>query len=164
MERMADVLTTDFLVLGSGIAGLSFALAAAEAGPVLIVTKRQPDDTSTAWAQGGIAAVLDPTDTLQAHIDDTLTVGDGLCHRDIVELCVREGPAAVRELVDRFGTRFDRNESGELDLAREGGHSARRVAHAKDTSGPRDRAGAARGGRRPTRTSASSPTTWRWTF
>jgi L-aspartate oxidase len=135
MKPMADVLTTDFLVLGSGIAGLSFALSAAESGQVLIVTKRQPDDTSTAWAQGGIAAVLDPLDSLQAHIDDTLTVGDGLCHRDIVELCVREAPAAVRELVDRYGTRFDRTASGELDLAREGGHSARRVAHAKDTSG-----------------------------
>jgi L-aspartate oxidase len=135
MIPMADVLTPDFLVLGSGVAGLSFALSAAESGQVLIVTKRQPDDTSTAWAQGGIAAVLDPTDSLAAHVQDTLTVGDGLCHRDIVELCVSEGPAAVRELVDRYGARFDRSENGELDLAREGGHSARRVAHAKDTSG-----------------------------
>lgn len=133
--QMAQVIEADYLVLGSGIAGLSFALQAAESGQVLIATKRQPDDSSTAWAQGGIAAVLDPLDSLDAHIADTLTVGDGLCHRNIVELCVREGPAAVRELADRYGTKFDRATDGELDLAREGGHSARRVAHAKDTTG-----------------------------
>jgi L-aspartate oxidase len=136
------LIETDYLVLGSGIAGLTFALeiARAKAGRVLIVTKRQPDDSSTAWAQGGIAAVLDPQDSFEAHIADTLVVGDGLCHRDVVELCVREGPQAVRELMDRYGARFDRKEEqgggrGELDLAREGGHSARRVAHAKDTTG-----------------------------
>ena len=133
--QMAQVIEADYLVLGSGIAGLSFALQAAASGQVLIATKRQPDDSSTAWAQGGIAAVLDPLDSLDAHIADTLTVGDGLCHRNIVELCVREGPAAVRELADRYGTKFDRATDGELDLAREGGHSARRVAHAKDTTG-----------------------------
>lgn len=137
------LIETDYLVLGSGIAGLTFALdiARAGAGRVLIVTKRQPDDSSTAWAQGGIAAVLDPLDSFEAHIADTLTVGDGLCHKDVVELCVREGPQAVRELMDRYGARFDRKEEpagpgqGALDLAREGGHSARRVAHAKDTTG-----------------------------
>ena len=132
---MATTLQTDYLILGSGIAGLSFALSAAEHGSVLVVTKRRPEDGSTAWAQGGIAAVLDPQDSFDAHIKDTLTVGDGLCHRDIVELCVREAPAAVRDLTDRYGAGLDRREDGELDLAREGGHSARRVAHAKDSSG-----------------------------
>jgi len=135
MRDMSQLLQTDYLVIGSGIAGLSFALSAAEHGEVLIVTKRNPDDGSTAWAQGGIAAVLDPSDTLAAHVEDTLTVGDGLCHKDIVSLVVGEGPNAIRELCERWGVQFDRAASGELDLAREGGHSARRVAHAKDTTG-----------------------------
>lgn len=132
---MPQVTQTDFLVLGSGIAGLSFALHAAEHGRVIVVTKRQPDEGSTAWAQGGIAAVLDPQDSVEAHIADTLTVGDGLCHRDIVELCVQEAPAAVQKLRERYGVRFDLTPEGEWALAREGGHSARRVAHAKDTTG-----------------------------
>jgi L-aspartate oxidase len=132
---MSQVVQADFLVLGSGIAGLSFALHAASHGRVLIVTKRSPDEGSTAWAQGGIAAVLDPQDSIEAHVQDTLTVGDGLCNRDIVELCAREAPAAVRELRDRFGVHFDLTSEGDWALAREGGHSARRVAHAKDTTG-----------------------------
>lgn len=132
---MPQTIQTDFLVIGSGIAGLSFALRAADAGQVLIVTKRRPEEGSTAWAQGGIAAVLDPADRFEDHIADTLAVGDGLSHPDVVELCVREGPAAVRELCDRYGARFDRTDSGELSLTREGGHSARRIAHAKDTTG-----------------------------
>ena len=133
---MPQLIETDYLVLGSGIAGLTFALHAAESGKVLVVTKRRPDDGSTAWAQGGMAAVLDPADSFDAHIADTLTVGDGLCHEEVVALCVREGPAAVRELTERYGARFDRrDDDGELELAREGGHSARRVVHAKDTTG-----------------------------
>jgi L-aspartate oxidase len=132
---MAELLKTDYLVLGSGIAGLSFALEAAEHGRVLVATKRAADESNTNWAQGGIAAVLDPTDSFEAHVGDTLTVGEGLCHEDVVRLCVSEGPAAVRELVNKFGARFDHDGRGELDLAREGGHSARRVAHAKDTTG-----------------------------
>jgi L-aspartate oxidase len=129
------MIETDYLVLGSGIAGLTFALHAAEHGRVLVVTKRAPDEANTNYAQGGIAAVLDPADSFEAHVKDTLTVGEGLCHADIVELCVQEGPRAVRELIDRFGARFDLDGGGQLDLAREGGHSARRVAHAKDTTG-----------------------------
>src|SRR5262249_44505345 len=78
---------------------------------------------------------------LEDHVRDTLTVGEGLCHRDIVELCVNDGPAAVRELIDRYGVRFDLGADGRLDLAREGGHSARRVAHTKDTSGRETRRG-----------------------
>jgi L-aspartate oxidase len=129
------MIETDYLVIGSGIAGLSFALHAAEHGRVLIVTKRAIEESNTQYAQGGIAAVLDPADSIAAHVQDTLTVGEGLCHRDVVELCVREGPHAVRELMERYGAHFDYNGGGTLDLAREGGHSARRVAHAKDTTG-----------------------------
>src|SRR3954470_23642041 len=126
---------TDYLVIGSGIAGLSFALHAAEHGRVVVVTKRAVEESNTNYAQGGIAAVLDPADSFDAHVADTLTVGEGLCHKDIVDLTVRNGPTAVRELIDQYGTHFDVNGDGALDLAREGGHSARRVAHAKDTTG-----------------------------
>jgi L-aspartate oxidase len=129
------MIETDYLVMGSGIAGLSFALHAAEHGRVIVVTKRSVEESNTNYAQGGIAAVLDPTDSFDAHVADTLTVGEGLCHKDIVELCVRNGPGAVRELIDRYGAHFDTNGDGALDLAREGGHSARRVAHATDTTG-----------------------------
>ncbi len=128
------MIETDYLVVGSGIAGLTFALHAAEHGRVTLVTKRAPDEANTNYAQGGIAAVLDPTDSFEAHVKDTLTVGEGLCHADIVELCVHQGPRAVLELIERWGARFDTHD-GVLDLAREGGHSARRVAHAKDTTG-----------------------------
>jgi L-aspartate oxidase len=131
---MADEVTTDYLVIGSGIAGLYFALRAAEHGRVLVVTKKQADDSSTNWAQGGIAAVLGAGDTPQRHIEDTLRVGDGLCHPDIVEMCVREGPAHVRALAE-LGVDFARDEEGGFELGREGGHSARRVAHHKDTTG-----------------------------
>ena len=124
----------DYLVIGSGVAGLSFALQAAEHGRVLIVTKKQPDDTATNWAQGGIAAVLGDDDSFDAHIEDTLRVGDGLCHPDIVELTVREGPAHVRALAE-MGVDFARSRDGKLDLTREGGHTRRRVAHYKDVTG-----------------------------
>ena len=128
------MIETDYLVVGSGIAGLTFALYAADHGDVVITTKRLPDDANTSWAQGGIAAVLDKEDSFEAHIDDTLTVGEGLCKRAIVELCVKDGPSTIAALVDKFGVHFDR-EDGEIALAREGGHSARRVAHHKDTTG-----------------------------
>jgi L-aspartate oxidase len=124
----------DYLVIGSGVAGLSFALQAAQHGRVLIATKKQPDDTATNWAQGGIAAVLGDDDSFDAHVQDTLQVGDGLCHRDIVELTVREGPAHVRALAE-LGVEFARSLDGKLDLTREGGHTKRRVAHYKDVTG-----------------------------
>jgi L-aspartate oxidase len=127
-------LQTDYLVIGSGVAGLYFALHAAEHGHVTVVTKRRSADTSTRWAQGGVAAVLAGDDSFEAHIEDTLTVGDGLCKREIVELAVREGPAHVREL-DRLGVEFARTPSGDFDLTREGGHHARRVAHYRDATG-----------------------------
>ncbi|HYU16251.1 MAG TPA: L-aspartate oxidase [Candidatus Acidoferrum sp.] len=131
---MGDELTADYLVIGSGIAGLYFALRAAEHGRVLIVTKKGPDDSATNWAQGGIAAVLGDGDTPEGHIEDTLRVGDGLCKPEIVELCVAEGPEHVRALAS-LGVDFARDREGGFDLGREGGHSARRVAHYKDTTG-----------------------------
>jgi len=125
---------TDYLVLGSGISGLYFAVNAAEHGTVTIVTKKRPDDTATNWAQGGIAAVLSPDDSVEAHIEDTLRVGDGLCNRDIVELTVTEGPAHI-ETLEKMGVRFATRSDGSRDLTREGGHSQRRVAHYKDITG-----------------------------
>ncbi|MEB2311653.1 MAG: L-aspartate oxidase [Sorangiineae bacterium] len=125
---------TDFLVLGSGVAGLSFALRAARYGEVTVVTKRGGGDASTAWAQGGVAAVLAPEDSFERHFDDTMRAGAGLCHDVVVELCVREGPDDVRALI-ALGAEFSRGEDGELDLGREGGHTARRVAHASDLTG-----------------------------
>jgi L-aspartate oxidase len=129
--------TTDYLVLGSGIAGLTFALKAAEHGDVAIVTKRNRADAATTWAQGGISAVLDPSDSFEAHTEDTLATGAGLSKPAIVEMCVRDAPARIRELVER-GVKFSRGTSiqgVEFDLGREGGHSARRVVHAGDITG-----------------------------
>lgn len=130
----APHLETDYLVLGSGIAGLNFALQAAEHGKVLVVAKKALDDTATNWAQGGVAAVLAETDSFDKHIEDTLTVGDGLCDRAIVEMVVREGPAQVRRLLE-LGVNLARGTDGELDLTREGGHSERRVVHYQDITG-----------------------------
>ncbi len=128
--------TTDFLVIGSGIAGLSFALKAARLGTVTLITKKARVDTATNLAQGGIAAVLSAEDTFEAHIQDTLTSGAGLCHEDVVRMVVENGPARVRELM-ALGIEFqhDRNHADHLDLGREGGHSARRIAHAMDLTG-----------------------------
>ena len=131
---MADVVDTDYLVLGSGIAGLSFAIDAALHGRVLIVTKRAANDSNTNWAQGGVAAVLADDDSFEQHVADTLTVGDGLCDRKVVEGIIAEGPAAVAKLL-AVGTHLDRTPSGALDLTREGGHSRRRVVHHEDVSG-----------------------------
>jgi L-aspartate oxidase len=145
-------LCTDYLVIGSGVAGLSFALDAAAHGDVLVVTKRSADESNTKYAQGGIAAVLSETDSFEAHIADTLLAGAGLCHPAAVELCVKEGPARIRMLRD-IGARFDRaananngdddapsaggdrSDRADLDLHLEGGHSARRVAHTADMTG-----------------------------
>jgi L-aspartate oxidase len=131
-------ITTDYLVIGSGVAGLSFALEAAGSGDVLVVTKRSADESNTKYAQGGIAAVLGEGDSFDAHIADTLRAGAGLCHDRSVEVCVREGPARIKMLQDA-GARFDLAEGAkddaDLDLHLEGGHSARRVAHSADMTG-----------------------------
>ncbi|HLF14005.1 MAG TPA: L-aspartate oxidase [Bacteroidota bacterium] len=123
----------DYLVIGSGIAGLTFALDAARNGSVLIITKKSRAESNTNYAQGGIAAVLSPGDSFDLHINDTLNAGVGLCHREAVEALVREGPDRVRELIGR-GVEFTRD-AGRLDLGLEGGHSARRIVHAHDRSG-----------------------------
>ena len=124
------------LVLGSGVAGLTYALRAAQHGPVLILTKKFRSDSSTNRAQGGLAAVLDPTDSFDLHVADTLEAGAGLCRRDVVELVIREGPGLVRSLAE-LGATFAHTagDSEGLDLGLEGGHSRRRIVHAKDRTG-----------------------------
>ncbi|MGC4089540.1 MAG: FAD-dependent oxidoreductase, partial [Polyangiaceae bacterium] len=121
-------LKTDYLVLGSGIAGLSFALQAAQHGEVLVVTKRDAADTATNRAQGGVAAVLSPEDSFDKHAEDTNVAGAGLCHEVVVDLCVREAPAAI-EWLTHVGARFSEGDPGKLDLGREGGHTERRIVH-----------------------------------
>ena len=148
-------LTCDFLVLGSGIAGLSFALEAAEHGEVIVVTKRAREESNTKYAQGGIAAVLDESDSFDAHIEDTMVAGRGLNHPRAVELTVKDAPARIAMLRD-LGAKFDvapthvhadesspslgpsgppGRENGPLDLHLEGGHSARRIVHVGDMTG-----------------------------
>ncbi len=124
----------DFLIIGSGIAGLSFALKAAKLGKVLIVTKANEDESNTKYAQGGVAVVTDEGDSFDKHIEDTLIAGDGLCDAHVVENVVKEGPERIAELIS-YGTTFDREDSGEYDLAREGGHSEHRILHYKDITG-----------------------------
>jgi len=128
----------DVLVLGTGIAGLSFALRAARFGRVALVTKKSDTESNTNYAQGGIAAVLDPTDSYAAHIHDTLVAGADLCHEDAVEILVKEGPQRVREMVE-LGVKFTHASRAHnplhLHLGREGGHSARRIVHAADLTG-----------------------------
>lgn len=126
-------LKTDILVIGSGIAGLSFALKAAKYSKVLIVTKKDRAESNTNYAQGGIATVTSPDDTYALHIKDTLEAGAGLCHLDAVEQIVTNGPKLINELIE-LGVNFSR-EQGKLDLGREGGHSRQRIVHAKDLTG-----------------------------
>src|SRR5437868_10898597 len=125
----------DYLVLGSGIAGLSFAVQAARHGTVALLSKRGRSESNTAYAQGGIAAVFGPQDSFEQHIQDTLTAGGGLCREEVVRVTVTEGPSRVRELID-LGAEFTRDGSPfGYHLTREGGHSQRRVVHAADLTG-----------------------------
>ena len=127
----------DFVVIGSGIAGLSFALKAARHGSVVVITKRKGADTNTAWAQGGIACVTSDEDSFELHVRDTLEAGAGLCDEAVVRTIVTEGPERIHELAE-LGLQFDeRQVSGhrELDLGKEGGHSKRRVLHVRDATG-----------------------------
>jgi L-aspartate oxidase len=124
----------DFLVIGSGIAGLTYALKVADHGTVCIVTKREADDSATWYAQGGIAAVMYTPDTYEKHIRDTMVAGDDLSDENIVRITITESTERVKELI-AWGTEFDKKESGRYDLAKEGGHSEHRVLHHKDSTG-----------------------------
>ncbi len=128
----------DFLVLGSGLAGLHYALRVADVGDVAIITKRKATDSATDWAQGGIAAVMDPSDSFEAHVRDTLNAGAGLCHVDTVRFVVERGPEAIHGL-RKSGVEFDpaRQPGGPVpfDLTREGGHTRRRILHRRDATG-----------------------------
>lgn len=124
---------SDFLVIGSGIAGLSFALQAAKHGTVAVITKREVTESATNYAQGGIASVFSQDDTFDAHVEDTLVAGAGICHEDVVRMVVEEGPEVIRNLIE-WGVQFTRSGSS-YDLTREGGHSQRRILHADDVTG-----------------------------
>ncbi|MFL6595445.1 MAG: L-aspartate oxidase, partial [Chthoniobacterales bacterium] len=127
----------DFVVIGSGIAGLTFALKAAKQGSVAVITKRRGADSNTAWAQGGIACVTSDEDSVELHLRDTLDAGAGLCDEAAVRTIVTEGPQRIRDLA-ALGVNFDKREVAghrELDLGREGGHSKRRILHVADATG-----------------------------
>ena len=124
----------DFLIIGSGIAALRAAAELAGAGDVLILTKAEPREGNTGYAQGGIAAAVGPGDTPALHAADTMAAGDGLCDARAVDVLAADGPRYVRELMD-WGANFDREPSGAPALAIEGAHSARRVLHAHDSTG-----------------------------
>ncbi|AUP79105.1 L-aspartate oxidase [Flavivirga eckloniae] len=132
------MVNTDYLVIGSGIAGLTFSVKIAEKFPdrkVIVVTKANEDESNTKYAQGGVAVVLDKEkDSFKKHIKDTLIAGDGLCKEDVVKLVIKEGPKRLKELL-LWGANFDVNDSGKFDLGKEGGHSEYRVVHHKDITG-----------------------------
>ena len=125
---------TDFLVIGSGIAGLTYALKVADYGKVILVTKASEEESNTKYAQGGIAAVMHEPDSYEKHIQDTLIAGAGLCNEDVVSKVIRESTERVKELI-AWGANFDRDQRGEYDLVKEGGHSEKRILHHKDNTG-----------------------------
>ncbi len=124
----------DFLIIGSGIAGLSYALKVADSGSVQIITKGDEDESNTKYAQGGIATVMNEFDSFEKHIQDTLACGDGLCNEDVVKMVIGESKERIEELI-KWGTKFDKAASGNFDLGREGGHSENRILHHKDITG-----------------------------
>ncbi|MCG8688936.1 MAG: FAD-dependent oxidoreductase, partial [Desulfobacterales bacterium] len=124
----------DFLVIGSGLAGLSFALKVADKGKVAILTKTKLDETNTYYAQGGIAAVTYAPDNYEKHVTDTIDAGAGMCNEEIVRMVVKEAPRQIDQLIS-WGTHFDKEPNGKFDLAREGGHSEHRILHYKDQTG-----------------------------
>ncbi len=131
--------SVDFLVIGAGLAGLTFALEVAKKGKVIVLMKRGPYDSNTAYAQGGVASVSEAGDSFESHSEDTLLAGDGLCNPKVVDMVIRKGPERIAELVE-MGVQFSRIEDGddhvgEYDLAKEGGHSRRRIFHAFDATG-----------------------------
>ncbi|MBK9332108.1 MAG: L-aspartate oxidase [Ignavibacteria bacterium] len=126
-------MTADFLIIGSGIAGLSLALKLSKLGTVIIITKKQKTESNTNYAQGGIAAVMGEDDNFEMHINDTLECGAGLCNTEAVRKIVEEGPGMIRELIE-IGAKFSK-EKGALLLGKEGGHSMNRIIHAKDLTG-----------------------------
>lgn len=132
------MITTNYLIIGSGVAGLTFAIKIAERFPdkkITIITKANEDESNTKYAQGGIAVVTDQTeDSYQKHIDDTLICGDGLCDVEVVKMVVTEGPKRLKELIS-WGAKFDKTSKGNFDLGKEGGHSQNRVVHHKDQTG-----------------------------
>src|SRR6188768_937595 len=129
---------TDFLVIGSGIAGLTYALKVAQDCPdkkVTVLTKAHSDETNTKYAQGGIAGVMDfDKDSFNKHIEDTLVAGDGLCKKEVVEIVVKEGVERIKEIIE-WGAQFDKDKDGDYSLGREGGHSEFRILHHKDVTG-----------------------------
>jgi L-aspartate oxidase len=125
---------TDFLVIGSGIAGLTFALKAVKFGKVTVVTKANLEDTNTRYAQGGIAAVFSEPDNFEKHINDTLVAGGGICNEEVVRMVVHEAPDRIKDLIE-MGVSFDKKEDGTYDLAKEGGHTEYRILHHKDKTG-----------------------------
>ena len=125
---------TDYLVIGSGIAGLTFALSVADKGSVAIVTKREKSEAATSYAQGGVAAVVSEADSFESHVEDTLKAGDGLCDEAVVRSVVEEGPSQIRRLME-WGVRFTKGKHWPFDLSKEGGHSHRRVLHVSDFTG-----------------------------
>ena len=124
----------DFVIVGTGVSGLSFALEASKHGSVAVITKRASENSNTAWAQGGICCVADDEDSFESHIADTVDAGAGLCDHDIVKTIVESAPSAIEKMVN-IGVQFDRNSSGRYELGKEGGHSQRRILHSKDTTG-----------------------------
>ncbi|MCK4571515.1 FAD-binding protein, partial [candidate division WOR-3 bacterium] len=125
---------TDFLLIGSGIAALNFALRVIDKGNVLILTKKERTDANTNYAQGGIASVFDKEDSFKSHKEDTVRAGLGLSEEEAVDIMVREGPSRIKDIIN-WGVEFTEDKSSDLELWKEGGHSHRRIVHAGDFTG-----------------------------